>query len=64
MKFALQDGGSVVILYPRDEEARIWIEDHTDDDTLTWCSGIVIEPRHLEMMNDAIKETGGTIEPY
>jgi hypothetical protein len=64
MDIEVQDEGTLVLLRPRNDEARAWLLGHTDG---TWFVGaLVVEPRYVApILNGAIadgfrlRRTGG-----
>lgn len=40
--------GTIVLLHPRDEQVREWLEEHTADDALWWGDALCVEPRYVE----------------
>jgi len=46
--FLVQNEGSVAILYPQNDEAQQWVDDHLPLDAPRWGgNGVVIEHRYL-----------------
>jgi len=47
--------GSLYLLTPISEAGASWVDEHLPGDALTWCDGVVIEPRYLyPILEDAI----------
>lgn len=59
--FSFINHGSLCILTPVTKAANDWIGLHIPDDAMTWCNGIVIEPRYAEAILDGIACDGLTV---
>ena len=58
--FSLRDEGSILLLTPRTEPARNWIDAHIgpDDGFQPYYPIIVIEPRYFGPILEGIRESG------
>lgn len=58
--FTVRDEGSILLLTPRTESARNWIDTHIGPDNgfQPYYPTIVIEPRYLAPILDGIRESG------
>jgi len=56
--FTVQDHGSIMLLEPHTEEARIWVYENLPDDAQTWMNGIVVEPRYMSNILLGIEDAG------
>jgi len=57
--FLFRDHGSITTLLPLNDEARGWLEEHTNGDDVTWFGGaLVIEPRYVGAIIDGIIADG------
>jgi hypothetical protein len=58
--FTLRDEGSILLLTPRTEPARNWIDEHIGPTNgyQPYYPTIVIEPRYLQPVLDGIAEAG------
>ena len=60
--FEFANHGSICILYPQDEAAVQWLNEHVDQEgVMWWCGGLVIEHRYATIV-DAIEEDGLTVQ--
>ncbi|MDJ0905397.1 MAG: hypothetical protein QNI96_05215 [Woeseiaceae bacterium] len=60
--FWFRDEGTIVLLVPTSDEAKIWCDEHFEDDGPRWGSvGRVIEPRYFEPILSGMMEAG--LEP-
>ena len=46
--FSLDNHGSICILHLLSNAAKDWVEDNLPEDRMTWCGGVVIEPRYVQ----------------
>lgn len=53
----VQNFGSVVILWPRTDEAKGWFAENVDTQQ-TWGAGTVCEPRYVEPIVEGLLEAG------
>jgi hypothetical protein len=60
--FELQDEGTVVVLYPRNEAASEWVAEHLGDDLTWWVGGVVVEHRFITDIAAALHVDGLTVE--
>lgn len=56
--FLIENHGSVVLLQPLTEAARVWLEQHIPEDTQNWGTAIVIEPRYVSDILNGIELEG------
>jgi hypothetical protein len=58
--FTIQDEGSILLLTPRTEPARLWIDEHVGPDNgfQPYYPTIVIEPRYFGPILEGIRESG------
>jgi hypothetical protein len=58
--FTIRDEGSLVLLTPRTESAREWIDTHIGPDNgyQPYYPTVVIEPRYLQPVLEGIAEAG------
>lgn len=63
--FDLYDHGTIALLTPLSETASEWIDEHIGEDAMRWglCS-IVIEPRDVQNVLDAISAERMTVDGY
>jgi len=54
--FRFIDQGSIILVIPLEDAARLWLEEHTDG--IWWCGGLAVEPRYLEALVDGMIEDG------
>lgn len=59
--FAFADHGSVTILTPLSAAARDWVGEYLPADALAFGRGVVIEPRYVDPIMEALAEHGLTI---
>jgi hypothetical protein len=62
MTVFVQDEGSVVLVHPRDSQARAWLESATDPDAQWFGRALVVEPRYLDDLLEGFREDGGRAE--
>jgi hypothetical protein len=60
--FRLAPHGSICLLHPQTEAARLWIDEHIDDEAQQWGGAIVIEPRYVQPIVDGLRADDLTIE--
>jgi hypothetical protein len=56
--FVCQNHGSLFLLIPRTSPAKIWIEENLPEDRMTFCDGVVIEPRYVWAILAGLQEDG------
>lgn len=62
--FLLQDGGSIVLLYPQNNDAKAWIKHNLSlNDWQNPCR-IAIEPRYIEDIVCGVRGDGLRIEQF
>jgi hypothetical protein len=59
--FRVSNHGSIALLIPRSEAARIWVDEHLPADRMTWGEGVVVEPRYLQNIVDGVEADGYTV---
>ena len=59
--FHIADHGSIVLLEPRTDAAREWVEENLPEEAQTFGHAIVIEPRYVESIVNGILADGLTI---
>ena len=59
--FSFINHGSVTVLVPHSAAAGDWIAEHIPSDALSWCGGVVIEPRFADPILSHIEDDGLTI---
>ena len=61
--FDFSNHGSICLLTPRSAAAHDWTVEHIPEDSLRWgqCS-IVIEPRYVQNILDAIEDEGMVVQ--
>lgn len=61
--FTVRDHGSLVLVFPVSEAAEAWADEHVgNEETMTWCGGIVVEPRYVVDIIDGAVEAGFAVE--
>jgi hypothetical protein len=58
--FSVRDEGSICILNLYSQAAQIWAEENLPEDRMTWCGGVVIEPRYVQAIVDGLLAEGFT----
>jgi hypothetical protein len=48
--FILGDHGSIYVLYPQSDAARLWLLLHITESATWWCGGVVVAPQYVEAM--------------
>lgn len=57
--FRVEDHGSIVLLRPLTADVEEWIEEHVGgEDTQYWGSAVVVEPRYIEPIVQALVAEG------
>jgi hypothetical protein len=58
--FTIRDEGSILLLTPRTESAREWIDTHIGPENgfQPWYPTLVIEPRYIGSILEGIRESG------
>lgn len=59
--FAVANHGSVVLLTPRNGEARDYLKEHTDPDAMWFAGGLAVEPRYLDTLITGLELDGFTV---
>lgn len=57
----VQGHGSIVLLWPQNTPAKAWLYGHVDV-AQTWGEGIVVEPRYLSPILEALEDAGFMLE--
>jgi hypothetical protein len=61
--FGVDNHGSLCILHLYSQAAKDWGAEHIgDEETMTWCGGIVVEPRYIGAIMDGLIEEGFTYD--
>lgn len=59
--FSVQNGGSVCILRAHSDECQNWIDEHVgNSETQRFGGGIVVEPRYIGPLIEALESEGFT----
>lgn len=61
MDFSVSNHGSILLLHPRSEAAKSWVEDNLPEDRQEWCGAVVVEPRYLDNIARGIVDDGLSI---
>jgi hypothetical protein len=56
--FTLQDEGSIVILYPQTEPAKVWVDENLPPAALKWGNGVVIDRNYAPDILFGIRGVG------
>lgn len=59
--FLFTNHGSICILTPLSEAARVWTVEFIPSEAQTWGDGIVIEPRYAQDILDGVLNDGLTV---
>ena len=60
--FTVNDQGSIVLLMPENDNARVWIDQNIGDDITWWGGAVAIEHRYADDILTGIQRDGLTIE--
>ena len=58
--FGVQNEGSICILNLYSQAAKDWADECLPEDRMTWCGGVVIEPRYVQAIVDGMLAEGLT----
>jgi hypothetical protein len=59
--FVLQNHGSLCLLCPMTEEASDHLEDRVDDEAMWFAGGLVVEPRYVSDLVEALSDEGFSV---
>ncbi len=61
---AVQEEGTIAILYGEDQAGEDWLHEHLPEDTQRWnITGWVVEHRYLAAIVDGARADGLTVHP-
>ena len=60
--FTAAKHGFLILLYPQNETAKEWIEEHVSEESQWWGGGLVVELRYFEALLCGILEAGLTFQ--
>lgn len=50
--------GSICLVKPRTPAARTWLTENVSESSLWWAGGLVVEPRYLDDLVEAMRGDG------
>lgn len=58
MDFTVQNHGSIFLLEPHTEAARLWVDEHIGPEATTWGAAVVVEHRYIHELVEGILADG------
>jgi hypothetical protein len=60
--FSVENHGTIVLVRPHSDDVKSWLEEHTDEEAQWFGSALVVEPRYVAPIVEALVEEGYALQ--